>query len=205
MSGAIAEIGEKRDDDKWAQVKQFREKLAGQSEKGGEAAGAGAAAQASQAGGAAAAGAVEASQAVQSKSDVAGISSEALTETSKTNTGNSAEQSRVNFGAWGLGGDEGGAAAVGGGSESGKAEGVSGSESVSKSKQTSTEKNPKRAAGEAGASEAAAANGAAGAASSVQTGGPQVNEASGAATAKKPQTVPGLGEAHGTKKTVPGG
>lgn len=201
MSGKIGEIGEKKDDDKWAQVREQREKFAAQNNsKAGESAGANAAAAVTETKGAEAAGAIQGSQAVQTKNDVAGISPEALAETKKTDTGNSTQEARVNFGAWGMSGSEAKAGETG--NDVSKAQGVSDGQTVGKSKDTTTNNNPKRAAGEAGAAEAASQVGAA--ANTVQgAGGIQVTEASGAATANKPQTVPGVGETQASKKGLP--
>ena len=177
MSEQISQIGEKKDDDKWAQEKKYREQLAKESEKGSEAVASEQASKVAQ-GGAAQVG--KAAGAVQSKGDVAGISPEAL-------SANSSLESRVNFGAWEMEQNPSGATKEG--------------RPVAEVKDASATKNPKRAAGEAVASEAAVAAAGGGTGRVAGAGGIQVSEASGTATAKKPQTVPGVGNTKASKNS----
>lgn len=182
MSYSINEIQDKKENDPWAQVKEHREKLSKQSEKGGEAAGAAAAAQTAPnlAGQAA-----PPPQTVQSKGDVAGISAEALTETRGAEP--SAGGSRVNFGAW---------------ESSSKADGISEGRSVSQNKESSPSRTEKQSAGEAAASDAATAAGAA-QQGQVVAGVPTAQPSEASASAEKPQTVPEVGRSREATKAKP--
>ena len=196
MADAISEIGDKKKD-KWAQVKEQREKLASQNNsKAGDAG-----ANMAMGGAAAAAQASGGAQAVGQAGDSMKLSPEALAETNETNSGNTAQESRVNLGAWGMEGSE--AKAGEAGNDVSKAEGVSSGQTVGKAKDTSTNNNPKRASGEAGASESAAGQAGSMAATGVPSPDAGVSAASGTATASKPQTVPGVQDTKASKKNLP--
>lgn len=190
MSNSIQEIQDKKENDPWAQVREQREKFSKQAEKGGETAASSAATQLAQISGGQA---LQQTQQVEPKSDVAGISAEALTETRGADTGNSTERSRVNFGAWNLNEESG---------QGPKSSGLNEGQSVTESKESSPSQSPQKSAGEAVASEAATAIGA----SNLRQSGAGVGEVQppegvGAATAEKPLTVPGVGETKEATKT----
>ena len=173
MTDGISEIGEKKNDDKWGQVSEYRERLAQRSEQQSGAEGAAAAAASA---GTAQTGAVSA---VEGSKDVAGISAEALGEAKKPDTSNSSLKSRVNLDAWNDSKPKDGSNAV--------AEG----DSVGKSKESKGAKKITQDAGSAGA---------AGASTVAGAGGIEVNAAKGALDENKPQTVPGVGEGAASQK-----
>ena len=173
MTDGISEISEKKNDDKWGQVNEYRERLAQRSEQSGtEAAANAASGQSAQAG---------AVSGVEGSKDVAGISAEALGEAKRPDANNSTLRSRVNLNAWNDSNPQDGSNAV------------KESDTVGKSKESKAAKKITQDAGSAGAAGASAS-------SVAGAGGIEVNAPKGTSDENKPQTVPGVGDAAASQK-----